>query len=71
MTESQRGGGFDVNFRTWFRSSATLVIFMFVILMLGAAIGAAVGPLELGLWLGSLVVGLILCALGSRRGPNS
>lgn len=49
------------------RSSLTLIVVMFLALFALAAVGANVGPVELILWLGILVVGLVLVRLGTRR----
>ncbi len=60
-----------MNFRSWLRSSVILIVLMIGILLLGASVGANVGPIELGLWFVLLVIGLILCSFGSRRKTGS
>jgi len=40
---------------------------MIGLLILGAGVGANVGPVELLIWLAVFVVGLVLCATGSRK----
>jgi len=56
-----------VDFRRLLRSSVILTVVMIGLLFLGLAVGANVGPVEFFVWLAVFVIGLILCAAGSRK----
>jgi hypothetical protein len=60
-----------VDFRSWLRNSAILVVLMFALLILGAAVGVNIGPVEMVIWLAVLVVGLVLVGVGSRFSPSA
>ena len=60
-----------MDFRSWLRSSAILIVLMIGLVILGAALGANVGPVEMTIWLAVLVIGLVLIGVGSIRRSGS
>lgn len=62
---------FVMSLKPHIRAGLTLTVVMFALLLLGAAFGVNVGPVELFLWLAVLLVGWVLCMVGGARGRSS
>jgi hypothetical protein len=52
------------------KSALTLIVLMIGLLILGAAFGVNLGPVEVTIWFVILVVGLALIVAGARRTPK-
>lgn len=50
----------------WLRPALFFTILMFGVLILGVALAANVGPVEMGIWLVILLGGIALIRLGAR-----